>query len=898
MTLYDESNSHVNVRVERFWKGTVALILAAAILIGGLLALAVPAAAVVTPGATTPLVNLGQRLRDGSTAVPIFGITAASTAPTDQLLAISVTFGGTGFSPGNGGDLRALSTNPALSGVALYRDVGAVPGSLDGSDVGVTATAAIWTGSQVGLTYAESFPTVPAGAFNWILTIRTSSNAASLGNNDQIVATIPASGIVFSGGVTQPLVFVSANVLTVSLTSTTDLIAPQAWIGPLVEAVNVRAVLGIRIVDGGIPTNVGIDDRLTLVIVHVFDISGTYAGNSLRAPNVDPALSGIGLYRDTNGDGVWDPADTRVMLSSISIDCVPPADVEDWCLFPNAEPVPNTAAAGYSYFVVVRSDAMASGDEFQFQVLPDEILASGVHANDANRQTLLDSVPSSSLLGDDTAPCVTTGCGQPFGILWSDPTTSPYLFPVGRTLYFGHGMGTTPVPGDAVLSASDGESGLGQALFTNEPTLAGSPAPVALSGSGVDVTIRASYLFNAASTAESSPAFVTVYDAVGNHVTAPSLSYVLDMVNPLVVPAPGWRNLPGPEFFVNGTGTLWFSPWIAGTQTVDIRVDLSDSTSGLRDANATAEPSLAGGPFYQDPTNLNGVGTFTGWTVSYDFNAASTDASSPATITACDDVANCASASFDYRLDSTLPSVSILGPAMGAVLYGRIIVAATGSDAGSGVDGALQVMVLGQTGFMDMVWNGTAWVWPIYTALYPDGPHRIVFRALDNVGNEGVAVVDVIFLNRADNVAPTIALGSPSSDRGAIVLRATVSDSAAGVASVVFVVDGTTYIPVADGQGGYSLTIWTTAADDGMHSYQVVATDKAGNTATSSGEFLVNTPTDYYAAILAFAPLGILLFLVVALLIGLVMRRRGGGAGHVGTKPEAAWEPEPPKDNL
>ena len=967
-------------RVKRIRNSTLALSLAAAILIGGFLALAVPAAAIVTPGATRALVNSGQLVRDGSTAVPVFGITATSTAPGDQLLSVTVAFAGTGFNAGSAGDVFALSTNPALSGVALYRDVGAVPGSLDATDVGVTASAAVWNVNQVALTYTEPFPTIPAGAFDWILVIRTSNNAAPLANNDQIVATIPAAGILFTGAVSQPAAAVSANALTVSLTSATDLIAPHAWIGPLGVAVNARAVLGIRLVDGGIPLNVGVNDTFSAIVVQILDNSATYAGNSLRAPNVNPALSGIGLYRDSNGNGIWDPADTPVTLAAIVLNCLAPVDVEDWCLFPNAELVPNTPPVSYSYFVVVRSDAMASGDDFQFEVLRNQIFASGVHGNDAFRPTLLADVISSSLLGDDTPPCVTIACGQPFGIHWANPTSSPYLYPVDRLLYFGHLMGATRVPGQVVLSTQDTESGLAGAVFTSEPSLAGSPAPIVLSGTGVNVVVQANYSFNGTSTGASSPAFVTVFDAVGNLVIAPALLYVLDTTNPLVVPSPGWQNLPGPNFYVNGTGTLWFSPWIAGTQNVDIRIDLSDAISGLKTATATSEPSLAGGPIYRSPTSFPGSGAFSGWTVSYSFNGASTDASSPS-ITTCDEVANCASASFAYRLDSTAPSVSILAPAGGSVLSGRVIVAATGSDSGSGLSGPLQVQILGQTGFINMVWNGTAWVWPIATGLYPDGSNTIIVRGVDNVGNEVATVVQVTFVNsdvtsptvafvapganalasgildvrvsaidagglasvsltvgsttvtmasvgggvysypldttslpagavtlsvtatdlashattrtlsiRVDNTAPTIALISPSSDRGAIVLRATVSDSPAGVASVMFVVDGKTYTAVADGQGGYSVMISTTTADNGAHSYQVMATDRAGNTATSSGSFAVSNPTDYYAAVLAFSPFGIFVLVLAALIVALLIRRRGKGSKPM----PATLEPSPP----
>ncbi len=955
---------------ERHGRGVLALGLAMAMLLGGFLLLAMPVTATVTAGTTTPLVNFGQLVRDGSTAVPVFGITATSNSATDRLLSIMVSFAGTGFTAGNAGDLLALSTNPAQSGVALYEDVGTTPGALDASDVGVTATAATWSGSSVLLTFAEPFPTVAVGAYDWILVIRTSSNAAVLANGDQIAATIPANGIVFSGTVSQPATAVSASPLTVSLTTVTDLLAPQTWIGPLADAVDARAVLSLRIIDGGIAVNAGINDMLSEVIVQIIDVSGTYGGTSLLPPNVDPSRSGIALYRDSNGNGVWDPADTGLTLSSIAVNCIGPLGVEDWCLFPNAEPVPDTAAPGSLYFVVVRSNAIASGDDFRFAVLRGEVFASGVHPDDANRPTLLAAATSSNLLGDDTPPCVTTGCGQPFDVHWANPTASPYLYPVDRLLYFGHGMGATSVPGQVVLSASDSESGLGRATFSNEPSLAGSPAPVALSGAGVDVTVRANYSFNGTSTAASSPAYVTVYDAVGNHATAPALSYVLDPSNPLIVPAPGWTNLPGPTFYVNATGTLWFSPWFSGTQTVDLTVDLFDAISGLRNATASAEPSLAGGPFYAQPTNLGGVRDYPGWTATYAFSATSTGASSPVTITVCDDVANCAARNFLYALDATPPAVTILAPAGGSVLAGRVVLAATATDSGSGVAGPLQAEVLGQTGFVDMLWNGTGWVLPVSTALYPDGPQRIVVRAFDNVGNEGVAVVDVVFDNQVvrtppavvflapgaaalvsgmltvqvsvadamgvasvalavngtaygmasegngvygvsflttglppgaiilrvtatdsaglsttasltvfvDNTPPTIVLLPPSGDHGPITLSAKVTDAPAGVASVSFIVDGRTYAAVTDGRGGYSVTIWTTSSDDGVHSYEVMATDRAGNTGSSAGTFSVNTPMDVYGAFLAFAPLGTFLVLLVALVLGLLLlvRRRGG----------------------
>lgn len=961
-----------------------------------LLAPAMSVRAIVTPGATTSLVNAGQSIREASTAVPIVGITATSTNPADLMTGITVSFSGLNFVPGNTGTLLALNTNPDRSGVAIYRDVGTVPGVLDAGDTGVTATGVSWAGPVATLSYAETFPAIAAGAFDWILVIRTSLTTIASGN--QIIATISAGGITFSGTVSQPATAVTTMALSDSPTAVNDLLAPGTWIGPSSVSVRAQAALGVKIVDGGIPTNFGIRDQLHRVVVQFFDDSGTFVGNTLAPLSANPATSGVALYRDSNANGVWDPADTGVTLTATpTVDCVGPAGgaLLDWCLFPNTEFLPHSlGGSAYSYFVVLRSGSgMSSGDVFHFEILQSNVLwIQGVLGGDATRQAGLSDTVSSALMGDDTPPCITPGCGVPIEPAWMNPTSSPYLFPIGHRLYFSHGMGATPVPGEVHLGAQDAESGLGQVTFAAAPSLAGSPATQILSGNGL-TDIFGNYSINATSTAGSSPVAVSVYDAVGNRATF-SFNFILDAVTPAITPAPGWNNLAGVNplglspLYVNATGTLWFSPWIVGTATADISVDLFDGISSLRNATASTEPSLAGGPFYGDPTSF-GFGTFFffGWTATYAFNISSTDASSPVSIASCDYVGNCASHAFDYRMDAAPPVVTILSPAGGSAVSGPLVVAARASDSGSGLAPPPLVEILGQTGFQPMIWNGSAWIFPISTALYPDGMQRIVVEAFDNVGNQGVALVDVVFRNavpstpprvvfaapgagaivsgmvtvqvgvsdslalayvnltvgastypmaslgngvyavsfdsaafpsggvtlsvtatdvggrsastneavQVDNTPPAITLLTPSGDHGPITLTAQVADTPAGVASVTFIVDGTSYIAVNRGNGTYAVTIATSAAQDGAHSYMVVAVDRLGNTATRTGSFSVNTPTDYLGAAVIVAPLLIFLLLVVAFLLALLMFARPKKDEETETGRHAPRAPEQPK---
>ena len=127
------------------------------------------------------------------------------------------------------------------------------------------------------------------------------------------------------------------------------------------------------------------------------------------------------------------------------------------------------------------------------------------------------------------------------------------------------------------------------------------------------------------------------------------------------------------------------------------------------------------------------------------------------------------------------------------------------------------------------------------TATYEDGQHVIAATVTDGRGKTDSASATVTL----DNTAPTTNLLAPAPNErftGSMPVRAHVSD-AYGVASVRFAIDGVPTGPTrAQADMGapytYSETLSLAGIADGPHALTVVATDSAGNKATS-------VPTDF-----------------------------------------------------
>lgn len=139
----------------------------------------------------------GEKISANSFDMPILKISVTASQASQTLQAITANFSGTGFAAA---DLAAIATGGA-SGVALYADTNDNgfynPG---GTDAVITLAASPdWTASTTNITLTPATPfSLPNGTAKvFFLVIKTSG---TISNGDQIIATIPANGVITSDG--------------------------------------------------------------------------------------------------------------------------------------------------------------------------------------------------------------------------------------------------------------------------------------------------------------------------------------------------------------------------------------------------------------------------------------------------------------------------------------------------------------------------------------------------------------------------------------------------------------------------------------------------------------------------------------------------------------------------
>ncbi len=729
------------------------------LLLAGLSPLVPRVSAVTFTGNTDALVNLGQPVRDSSSAIPIFGFSMnASALNTERLRSVTITFNPRpDWQPGNDQDLRALSPDGRFSGVALYRDDGSVDDALDAGDHAITmASGPTWNGNDVtfdftaGTGTTEYVPTSVTGRYQWLVVIRTSNNPVALTNGETISATIRAGAIVATsnaGTISQPPFAVNANDLTVDLTSGFNIVGASGfpWVGPSTAMVNSKAVMGIHVVDGGIIVNRGIQDSITSMQFSLVQTSGVISSGDFKPISTNPATSGIALYR-SNGSGV-----APTTISPITF---PAGGATFTMTFSPGLAVPHVGTGRYDFYIFVRTASFTTGNSFRIDIPANGIRIRGLMGAqvDADLRTPMVLQTTSNVLADSTPP-MTTAEG------WF--TGSNYLYASGLDLHFGHAM-TSVQTAFAAGWAFDGESGLSNATFKAAPSLASSPPPYIFTGSGFQVFFGA-YGFNNVSLDTSSPADVTLCDRVGNCIAVSQegrvYRYIYETSKVIILPSPGWIITgPTPPFWIDpSTGKLWFSSLIAGPGNATIISVNVASLSGvdLTSISASVKPSL-GGPTPASTTFP--AGTFSSyWSTFYTINASSNSLAAPVTITARDNFGNVGIANFDYGLDTTGPNITVLNPTQGSTVSGNIVAKATITDDHTKVL-YVQFLVDSKTyfGFFD----GTNYFTAISTADFADGKHRIQVQAWDNVGNQNTVGVDVTFSNAAA-IPPSVSLVTP-----------------------------------------------------------------------------------------------------------------------------------------
>jgi hypothetical protein len=180
--------------------------------------------------------------------------------------------------------------------------------------------------------------------------------------------------------------------------------------------------------------------------------------------------------------------------------------------------------------------------------------------------------------------------------------------------------------------------------------------------------------------------------------------------------------------------------------------------------------------------------------------------------------------------DSTAPTIAVTSPASGANVSGTVALAATASDNVAVTN--VQFRVNGaNVGAPDTVAPyGASW----NTTGLASGSYAITAIASDAAGNATTSAA--INVTIGDASAPTVSITAPAAGAtvsGTVALAASASDNV-GVASVQFRVNGTN-VGAADTTSPYAASWATTGLAAGTYTITAVATDAAGNQATSAG---------------------------------------------------------------
>jgi hypothetical protein len=199
------------------------------------------------------------------------------------------------------------------------------------------------------------------------------------------------------------------------------------------------------------------------------------------------------------------------------------------------------------------------------------------------------------------------------------------------------------------------------------------------------------------------------------------------------------------------------------------------------------------------------------------------------------------------RVDNTNPTAGITDP--GTPLRQSVSVSISGTDGGSGVASVkLQRSPAGAGTWTDVCNDTTSpysCSWD--TTGVSDGLYDLRAVTTDNAGNASNS--SAVTNRRVDNTAPAASMTNPGSPIGGTkTFDGSASDGGSGVSSVTFQISPTganTWSDLcSDATSPYSCSYDTSAVSDGQYDFRALATDAAGNSATStvySGAFVDNT---------------------------------------------------------
>jgi len=200
--------------------------------------------------------------------------------------------------------------------------------------------------------------------------------------------------------------------------------------------------------------------------------------------------------------------------------------------------------------------------------------------------------------------------------------------------------------------------------------------------------------------------------------------------------------------------------------------------------------------------------------------------------TATDDAGNSATDTNNFTIDATPPTVNVVTPAEGSTTADR-----TPSLTGTTDPNTTVVVKMDGVPIDTIVSDGSGNWSTVQPTNLSDGPHTVTAVATDAAGN---SATDSNNFN-VDATAPPIdvvtpAVGSTTNDN-----TPTLSGTTDPNTTVIVLMDGVLIdTVVSNGSGNWS-TVQPTPLSDGPHTVTGIAVDAAGNTATDSNPFIVDT---------------------------------------------------------
>ena len=190
--------------------------------------------------------------------------------------------------------------------------------------------------------------------------------------------------------------------------------------------------------------------------------------------------------------------------------------------------------------------------------------------------------------------------------------------------------------------------------------------------------------------------------------------------------------------------------------------------------------------------------------------------------------------SVSFVIDTTLPIVEISAPEEGAIVEADVTVEWTTDDgSGSGVE-TVEVRI--DEGTWTEV-DGSSYAFTDLTV----GEHVVEVRATDVAGNEGTtdSVTFTVAAEPVDTTPPTLSITSPTNGSSlgssSVTVTWSASDAGSGIDTIEVMIDAGSWTTVTGSSRLFA------DLSEGAHIVSVRATDSAGNSATASVTFMVDT---------------------------------------------------------